>query len=81
MVARNAISSVRNLKPLSRRRSRNRIGNWVSAGGKLSRADAILADLVQQQTDLFNRDAPEVERVAILLKIETRQKELSALKG
>jgi hypothetical protein len=43
-------------------------------------ADPTLVDLVRQQTDLFNRDAPEKEKIAILEKIQQRQKELLALK-
>lgn len=39
--------------------------------------DPVLADLVQQQTEEFNRDAPVEKKVALLEKIQARQKELA----
>jgi len=41
--------------------------------------DPVLTDLVQQQTEKFNSDAPEQEKVALLEKIQKRQKELVLL--
>jgi len=43
--------------------------------------DPVLADLVQQQTDLFNRNAPVEEKVALKKKIDDRKVELRALNG
>jgi hypothetical protein len=39
-------------------------------------SDPVLQDLTRQQTDLFNRDAPEEERVALMERIQKRQEEL-----
>jgi hypothetical protein len=38
--------------------------------------DPVLADLVRQQTELFNRDAPVEEKVAIKEKIDARKRDL-----
>ena len=41
--------------------------------------DPEIQGLVQEQTDLFNRDAPEEKRVVVLEKIQKRQAELKDL--
>ena len=38
--------------------------------------DPVLLDLTRQQTELFNRDASEEERVAVMERIQKRQEEL-----
>jgi hypothetical protein len=36
--------------------------------------DKVLVNLVERQTDLFNRDAPEIEKMAVLMSIQEYQK-------
>ena len=38
--------------------------------------DSVLSDLVQKQTDLLNRNAPQEELIVVYEQIRRRQKEL-----